>query len=255
MNDSNKFSAYRNFNKFGEDFLSSEADSDLINSLISGVPEELRFDLQELEERRDLLNTGDRATGRNSSGGFFYCPLEFVPYMKAIFSGYTPVGRKTVWRELLWTYGKCRFVLLEVSNAYRNRVWHGLYLVTEICQSQDKLLTMICADSKNGMHLDFALYGIGEYSLSVIGLFNSRESGLDYRDFMMNKKLNQGWESYNYREIEQGLVKRYISVVVEHGVVRDLISVCRGLGLNFNKIVSKLVSAWLIRKKSTHSGS
>lgn len=226
-----------------DDLLSDNLiDPVLRDKLIADIHPDLRMDLDELHHEKQI---NSRSTA-NPRGAYFYCPHEFVPYFEAIFSGMgSPGSRKVVWRELLWTYGKCRLVLIEVKNPLRKTSWLGLFNIHEVCWNAEKLLYLICADPRNGMHLDFALYGCGEFELSVIGLYRDKVMAMDYRDFLINRRLDKGWTSYNMDEIRRGTVRRFISVVIDFKLMEALIENCRSSGKKFNKIVSKLVLAWL----------
>lgn len=247
---------------------------------IESVSEDLNLDAEELISRGVLSLQGhnpddgqiflESQTGINKNkewtqgiheknnpirGDYIYVSRETVPYLKALFAGRSPRSQRHLWREMLWLFGKTRTALIEVRNPGKRKTWFGVFSAADVSLGNEKLLYLICSDLGNGMSYDFSSQGVGGFELHFVGAFKSVESCLDYRDFLINCRLDKGWGSYNIRELESGTVKRWVSVELPFELVTKLGSACVRKGLKVKTVVEKLVRVFLRKQESVSSSS
>ena len=140
-------------------------------------------------------------------------------------------------KQAVTSYYYTQYLLLKISCTINNRILYVMEKQTNYYKS-NYLIKFINSDSR--LQSDITNHGIGSIDIKVCGLFNTPIECIDYRDYLMNKSLNNGSVLYN-DEIYNGVVPRVLSVILDNNLFIDLANYCNYKKKSINYTILKII--------------
>lgn len=125
------------------------------------------------------------------------------------------------------------FAVISVENEINGKMLYTV-LRTKEYYKNDYLLYLFGSDSRIG--IDIKESGILNFNKKLNGSFSSEIEALNYRDFLINNKLNEGKFIYNIED-----APRYLFCPIDHNHYDSIVKLCTSKNVLIENVLSKYV--------------
>lgn len=163
---------------------------------------------------------------------------------------------------LTTTYRGKGEITFQVTKAIKGYIELPIIVFSAYCEITDKIYygltnryqffderyyyNLIRGDSPFSKELD--LRGCNEFDFKPVGSFKNMREALAYREYLINKRMNEGGKTYNL-EFEDMPFTRYISIPMNQNTLMKFLTICRSKGAKGNSIIAKMIRNF-IKKNS-----
>jgi len=139
-------------------------------------------------------------------------------------------------RSAIRIYGDNKFSVMSITCNSNNRKLVFIGQLSNFYKEDYKILYM---HTDNRISIDLNTYGFGCFTLSLEGIFNDTIKALNYKDYLINKYLDDGIVLYN-DEIYHN-TPRLLVIPIDHILYNKLINYCIINNKSVHKIINKLI--------------
>lgn len=133
-------------------------------------------------------------------------------------------------------------LLFKVTFIDRDVVYYGHTLKSDYYSYNDYILEL--KDRDGPLAHDFDIFPLCSFRIEVISEFGSLDMLLEYRDFLMNDRLDKGLLLYNDEVIKE-LSPRYLRIMLDYSVASKFGRFCKKKGLTINAVLKSCIKKLL----------
>lgn len=134
-------------------------------------------------------------------------------------------------------YGYFKYIVYRLYNNANKRSYIGLIKSPD--HYDDNFLTK-ALNSNKSMALDVKQYGQAEFDYRRIGSFNRIDEALEFRDYIMNRLIDEGAVLYN-SDVYVGSSPRILSIQLDIKLASNFLKYCKIKKYTVNGLVKNLI--------------
>lgn len=147
-------------------------------------------------------------------------------------------NKEKLFDNMIYVYTYHRVCVVSIKCKITKKVYVDLFGIEKILHRNFNL--NVFSQCEPMIRNDLLQYGVGEFEVEVLGIFRSSSEALNYRDFLINRYLDLGYDYYGY-DLANGIIPRFLCIRLDLEIVDKLFNYCRKKGISVNNLLSKLI--------------